>query len=479
MKQMPKYIALPLLAIVAVSCATPKVADLKLAKEMPVLSATDSAKQQFQGFELRSYFTDPNLIALFEQVLEANPDYLIAQQRIDIANSFLKRSKLSKLPSLEIGVTASGNHYGDYTIDGVGNYDTNLSTNITDKQRVNRNFTPNYWLGIQSSWEADLWGKVKNQSLAAQKRFLSSQEGMRMLKVDLFTNISILYYELIMLDNNLKIYEENFQLEKRALEIVSAQRTVGKATELAVQQIEAQNKNIQAEIEHLKIEIITVENVIRTLIGSYDAPIVRGNDLLASNQSVLNYEINVNEVIHNRPDVKSDFLNLEASRADAKAVKAAFYPSLNLGGSIGYNAFSAETLFNPKSLATQLLGGLMVPIFNKGQIKHEFAVANAEQEIAFLNYQKTVTSAFNELQSILKQINIYERVLSIKQEEIYHLDRAVEVSNDLYATGYANYLELINTRKTKLQAELDFLRFQKENTKNNILLFKALGGMVD
>nr|WP_297308665.1 TolC family protein [uncultured Flavobacterium sp.] len=479
MKQMPKYIALPLLAIVAASCATPKVADLKLAKEMPVLSATDSTKQEFQAFELRSYFTDPNLLALFDQALEANPDYLIAQQRIDIANSFLKRSKLNKLPSLEIGVTASGNHYGDYTIDGVGNYDTNLSTNITDKQRVNRNFTPNYWLGVQSSWEADIWGKLKNQSLAAQKRFLASQEGMRMLKVDLFTNISILYYELITLDNHLKIYEENYQLEKRALEIVSAQRTVGKATELAVQQIEAQNKNIQAEIEHLKVEIITVEKAIRTLIGSYDSEIARGTDLLASNRSVLNSEVNVNEVIHNRPDVKSDFLNLEASRADAKAAKAAFYPSLNLGGSIGYNAFSAETWLNPKSLATQLLGGLMVPVFNKGQLKQEFAVANAEQEITFLNYQKTVTSAFNELQAILKQIDIYERVLSIKQDEIYHLDRAVEVSNDLYVTGYANYLELINTRKTKLQAELDFLRFQKENTKNNILLFKALGGLVD
>ncbi len=476
---MPKYIALPLLAIVAASCATPKVADLKLAKEMPVLSATDSTKQEFQAFELRSYFTDPNLLALFDQALEANPDYLIAQQRIDIANSFLKRSKLNKLPSLEIGVTASGNHYGDYTIDGVGNYDTNLSTNITDKQRVNRNFTPNYWLGVQSSWEADIWGKLKNQSLAAQKRFLASQEGMRMLKVDLFTNISILYYELITLDNHLKIYEENYQLEKRALEIVSAQRTVGKATELAVQQIEAQNKNIQAEIEHLKVEIITVEKAIRTLIGSYDSEIARGTDLLASNRSVLNSEVNVNEVIHNRPDVKSDFLNLEASRADAKAAKAAFYPSLNLGGSIGYNAFSAETWLNPKSLATQLLGGLMVPVFNKGQLKQEFAVANAEQEITFLNYQKTVTSAFNELQAILKQIDIYERVLSIKQDEIYHLDRAVEVSNDLYVTGYANYLELINTRKTKLQAELDFLRFQKENTKNNILLFKALGGLVD
>lgn len=479
MKQMPKYITLPLLAIVAASCATPKVADLKPVKEVPFLSGMDSNSEAFQGFELRSYFSDPNLLALFDKAVQANPDYLIAQQRIDIANSFLKRSKLNRLPTLEVGVVASGNHYGDYTIDGVGNYDTNLSPNISEKQKVNRNFTPNYWLGVQSSWEADIWGRLKNQSLAAQKRFLSSQEGMRMLKVEMFTNISVLYYELISLDNRIKIYEENYKLENRALEIVTAQRTVGKATELAVQQIEAQNKNIQAEIEHLKVNVITVEKAIRTLIGSYNDEIVRSSDLLASNKAVLNAVVDASEVIHNRPDVKADFLNLEASRADAKSAKAAFYPRLSLEGSVGYNAFSTQTLFNPGSLATQLLGGLMVPVFNKGQLKQEFAVANAEQEIAFLNYQKTVTSAFNELQAVLKQIEIFEKVLDIKQEEIYHLDKAVTVSNDLYATGYANYLELINTRKTKLQAELDFLRFQEENTKNNILLFKALGGSVE
>lgn len=146
---------------------------------------------------------------------------------------------------------------------------------------------------------------------------------------------------------------------------------------------------------------------------------------------------------------------------------------------MGYNAFSSETLFKPGSLASQLLGGLILPVFNKGQLKQEFAIANGEQEIAFLNYQKTITTAFNELQAVLKQIEIYERVMQLKREEVNHLTKAVEVSNDLYATGYANYLELINARKNKIQADLDFLRFKEENTRNNILLFKALGGMVE
>ena len=248
---------------------------------------------------------------------------------------------------------------------------------------------------------------------------------------------------------------------------------------MAVQQLQAQNKNIEAEIEHLKVQIITVEKAIRTLIGSYDAPIVRGKELLNSNFEVLNTSIPVHDILQARPDVLANYYELEASKADAQSAKAAFYPRLQLNASVGYNAFSTQTLFNPGSLATQLLSSLMIPIFNKGQLKQEFAIANSEQEIAFLNYQKSVTLAFNELQAVLKQIEIYERVLQLKREEVLHLNKAVEVSNDLYATGYANYLELINARKNKLQADLDYLRFQEENTKNNILLFKSLGGSVE
>ena len=166
----------------------------------------------------------------------------------------------------------------------------------------------------------------------------------------------------------------------------------------------------------------------------------------------------------------------EASHADSKAARDAFYPKIHLNASLGLNSFNAGKLFSPSSLAGQLLGGFMVPIFNKGQLKHDFNVASKEQEIAFLTYQKSITTAFNELQSVLKQMRIFEKVLTLKSEEVQSLDKGIVISNDLYITGYANYLELINSQKSKLQAELDMLQFQHQNTQNNILLFKALGG---
>ncbi|WP_407404214.1 TolC family protein [Chryseobacterium sp.] len=476
-----KYISLGALAFLLVSCATPQVAELKKAEQLPE-TLVESTIQPISGFKnvtLKSYFNDPYLIQLFDKSVAANPDFGIAQQRIQIANSYLQRSKKELLPSLEIGAIASGDRYGDYTMEGVGNYDTNLSANITEKQKINRDFTPNYWLGGRSNWEVDLWGRLKSQNQSSLKQFLASEEGLKLLKIELFTDITKLYYQLIALDNRLKIYEENYQLQQRAFEIISAQRVVGKATELAVQQFKAQNKNIKAQIEHLKIEIVSVEQALRTLTGTYEGEIKRGDQLLKSNIDLLNQSYDVETIIHSRHDVLSKYYELEASQANAKAAKAAFYPRLNIDAKVGLNSFSSGTFFNVGSMAAQILGGLMVPIFNQGQLKHNFNVANAEQEIAFLNYQKSVTSAYNELYAILKQMDIYESALKLKNEEVEHLDLAVEVSNELYITGYANYLELINSQKNKLQADLDFLQFQEENSQNNVILFKALGGIIN
>src|SRR5690606_28752288 len=109
-------------------------------------------------------------------------------------------AKLALLPSLDIQADVSGTHYGKYTMDGVGNFDTNFSQNISEKQRINTDVTPNVFLGGKVSWEADIWGKLSNRKKAALQRFFASQEGMRLLQTRLLSDIADLYYKLIALD---------------------------------------------------------------------------------------------------------------------------------------------------------------------------------------------------------------------------------------------------------------------------------------
>lgn len=475
MNKFHKYSLVGVAFLALASCAVPKVNDIKKPMEIPVEN-TNQPTPQTESISLKEFFADPELQILFDEVVAANPDFQIAQQRLEIANSFLQRSKMALLPSLEVGAVASVDHYGKYTTESIGNRETNATPGLDRSEQINENLNPNYWLGARSSWEIDAWGKLKSQKLAAQKRYLASEEGIRLIQVELFTNVAQLYYQLIMLDKKLEIYQKNLKLQQKAYEIVKAQREVGKVTELAVQQFKAQNNNILAELEYIKAEIVSNEKAIATLTGKYGTVVQRSSTLLPTQISILNQDMDINKIIHSRPDVAANYLVLEASHADAKAARAAFYPKIDLNASLGLNSFNAGKLFSPSSLAGQLLGGFMVPIFNKGQLKHDFNVASKEQEIAFLTYQKSITTAFNELQSVLKQMRIFEKVLTLKSEEVQSLDKGIVISNDLYITGYANYLELINSQKSKLQAELDMLQFQHQNTQNNILLFKALGG---
>lgn len=478
-----KYIPLILLLALLVGCSVPKIAQQQELKPLPEkldMPRFDEVadKPDYTPVTVPVYFKDPKLEALLQKALSQNPDYLVMQERILIANSHLKVAKMALLPSLDVVADASGSHYGKYTMEGVGNYDTNFSQNISPEQRIATDVTPNYFLGGRVSWEADLWGRLSNKKRAALQRYLASEAGMKLLQAKLLTDVADLYFKLIALDKQTIIYKQNLETQQHALDIVSAQRSVGKATELAVQQFEAQNNNILAQARQIDLSINQAEKALLTLLGEYEGTLDRSDDFLSGHLEVLNQQVNIDTIIHKRPDVKEAYLEFSATHADAKSARAAFFPKLTLGGYAGVNSFSMPTLFNTGSLAWQLLGGLTAPVFNKGQIKQQFLVATKQQQIAFYHYQNSVTTAFNELSALLYRTSAFEEVLDYKNNEIGHLEVAVDVANELYLSGYANYLEIISAQKNKLQAQLDYVDIQLSNARAQVQLYKALGGVI-
>lgn len=426
----------------------------------------EATTHQVIQIDLASYFKDPQLLELFQKVVQANPDYQIAEQHLLISKALLKQSNASFFPSVDISTNAALTRYGEHTLDGL---------ELTSPE-IPGNPLPNYWLGTNVSWEVDVWGKLRNQKKAAKERFFASAEGMNVLRNRLFTETASLYYQLISLDKKLAVYQENYEIQQVAFEIISAQREAGKATELAVQQFSGQSQNILAEIEQIKIEKEAVTMAISSLIGEYGATIPRSDAFIVNTLDLSNTAISVDSTLHQRPDVAEKFHELVASKADAKAARAAFFPTLQISGFAGFNSFSISQFFDPTSLAFNILGGLTAPIFNQGKIRTAYYVANRQQEIAFFNYQNSLTTAYNEISVLLFQTEKYQHILQLKEKEIQHMEAAVSVSDDLYLTGYANYLEIINSQKQKLQTELDYIDYQLLNANTIVQLFKALGG---
>ncbi|MCF3109255.1 TolC family protein [Niabella sp. CC-SYL272] len=464
-------------SVLSVGCAAPKTTAVKPTVLLPEqYTQTSGDSLSIARLQYRDFFSDQHLVALISRVLTHNIDHRIAGERIKIAEAYLEVRKAALLPSVTAGLRASGTHYGKHTMEGVGNFDTNLSSNIENSQRIPTVITPDYWLGLSASWEIDLWGRLGNLREAARERFLATRQGKDLLTAALITHTATLYYELIMLDKEVAILNEHIDLQHRALEIVKIHKEVGRATELAVQQFDAQLANTRAALYSVQQEITATENKLLELTGSYTGSIERSAAIDIHAIRYLAGHGHPRQLLQYRPDIRAAYHELKASHADAQAARAAFFPTVNLGAATGLQSFNAARLLNPTSIAAQLLGSISAPVFQKKQLKANFNIATAEQEIAFLNYQGTINKAFQEVRTLLSYMDTNEKILAEKNKEVKALGKGIEVSNDLYVTAYASYLEIIAAQKSKITADLDLIRAQRDQAHVLIQLYKALGG---
>jgi HAE1 family hydrophobic/amphiphilic exporter-1 len=468
------------LGILMGSCSMPKQVELPAAPTMP--AAYDSTVVKRDSTEAGSltyqqFFADPYLKQLLDTALQNNSDMLMAVQRVEVARAQLMAAGRAWLPSVNVAAEASGQRYGKYTMTGVGNFDTNLSQNINDDQKVNTNFTPEYFLGLRSAWEIDLWGKYKQGKKAAQQRFLASEQGKRLVATQLIANVAGLYYRLVALDNERSVLERNIGLQETALETVKIQQEAGRATLLAVQQFHAQLMNTQSAVWGIRQQTTRIENQLNALLGRFPQQIARDTSLLtAPLPPYTNAGLPATLLAH-RPDIQQAALELGAAKADVAAAKAAFLPSVNINPYVGLNSFKGNLLFDAGSVAYGLLGGLTAPIFNKKQLQAQYKVSSATSLSAFYNYRQRVLDGYQEVMTVLNQLQTGQEAYRLKEAEVRMLKDGVSTANDLYLTGYANYLEVITAQRSVLEAELALASGKRELFLATIELYRALGGM--
>lgn len=461
--------------LLAASCRVPALHPQHPAEQLPqhYASLTDSLLSVPQS--ATSFFSDPHLQALLQDVLRKNPEIKIAEEELLVAGAFFKIRKGSLLPSLRVDANAGATRYADYTMEGVGNYDTNLSSNIDDDQKVGTNPTPDFWVGLNSSWELDIWGKLRNLKKAARMRYLASQQGLAFTKTMLTAQTALLYYELVGLDKELKVVNDNVRLQEKALEIVEAQQSVGRATSLAVQQFKAQLLSSRAAAYRIQQRIRIAENNLNALTGRYGQPVQRSDSFLMSRQGIGGTG-NPSVLLQNRPDLREAEFELAATKADAAAARAAFFPSLNIGAYTAFRAFRSSLLFRPGSLGYQLAGGLAAPIFEKNQIRGQFNISNARQEQAYFRYRQKIWNAYREVSNQLYVLESMQEVIQLKEQEVAALEQGVSISNDLYLTGYATYLEIVSAQKNKIIAQLELIQSEKDRAFALVELYKSAGG---
>lgn len=423
----------------------------------------------------KEYFKDSTLTQLIDTALVNNMDVLMAYQRIAVARSGVKFAKGQSAPFITGNLGAGQQNYGDYTQEGVGNYDTNFSKNISEDQHMDPDLK-DFYAGLHASWELDVWGKLKNKRKAATAKYLASVEGRNWVVTNLIAEIATTFYELLALDNELEIIQETIILQTNQLSIVETQKEAGRANELAVKQFEAQvlhSKGLEVEVSQ---KIIEAENKLNFLLGRFPQQIKRNNKHFASDVPTKVLVGIPSDLLSNRPDIKRAEYELTATKANVRAAKAAFYPTVSISGALGFHSFNPSFFISPQAVVYNIFGGLVTPLVNQSAIKASFRSAKAEQLEAMYNYQKVILNGYIEVYNQMVYLNNLNKIYTYKKEEVDVLTTSIETASELFLTGRATYLEIIITRSAALQSRLELINIKKRQFNSMVNIYRSLGG---
>ncbi len=441
-------------------------------KKIPTSYSQKSDSINSADIKWKDFFLDKNLVVLIDTALANNFDILMTLQKIEVARNDLRLSKGALLPTVNANFSYLQRKFGYYTMDDAGN----RVTEIRPGQLIPMHL-PDYLVGLQANWEIDIWGKLRNKKKAAFTRYLSSVEGVNLVKTNFIAEIANTYYDLVALDVELNIIDSTIKIQENVLEIYKVQKQAGVANELAIKQFEAQVLNAKSLAYELLQKIKENENKLNFLLGRFPQTITR--DKLSFNTQfapIIKAGL-PSHLLKNRPDIKKSEFDLLASKMNVKAAKAAFYPSFVITGNAGFQSFNTEFLFStPQSIAYGVLGNLTAPLINRSAIKAQFNNAKAYQLEALFQYQKTILNAYIEVANELSNIHNLENIYVLKSKEVAMLDTSIDIASDLFKSGRANYYEVLMTQRTALQSKLELIATKKRQYNSSVNVYKALGG---
>ncbi len=461
-----------LLPILFYACKTPELAEKIPEQPVPESYGTSGDSINAARIPWKDYFKDPYLTALIDTALENNQELNITLQDIEIAQNEIRLRKGEYLPFVGLRAGAGLEKVGRYTSRG----SSEATTDIRPGQET-PDPLPDYGVGLYANWELDIWKKLRNSKKAAISTYLATVEGKNYVLTRLIAEVANAYYELLALDNQLEILQKNIDIQRNALEIVRLQKQATRVNELAVKRFEAEVSNTQSLQFGIQQQITETENRINFLLARYPQPIVRSSSSFEQLVPASVQEGLPAQLLANRPDIRQAEQQLAAAKLNVQVARAAFYPSLGISASLGYQAFNPKYLLNtPESLLYSIAGDLVAPIVNRNGIKAEYRSANAEQIQAVYEYEQTILNAYVEVLNQLAKIGNLQKSYDLKAKQVDALIQSIDISNELFKSARADYMEVLLTQRDALESRFELIETKKAQLNAWVNIYQALGG---
>ncbi|WP_433830253.1 efflux transporter outer membrane subunit [Flavobacterium anhuiense] len=417
----------------------------------------------------KNYYKDPLLVALIEKALVKNNEVIIAMKSMEQLDLSYKQAKLSLLPTLDFDAGASRSYPSKNSLNG------SLS-----QQFIGKDYMDDYSATLRLSWEVDIWGKAAMQKRDAKAAYFAQKENLSALKTRIIVQVAQAYYNLLGLDEQLKIAEKNIELSTNTLSMMQLQYKSGSISSLAVNQTEAQKKTAELLVPLAKANIAVQENALQILCGEYPDKIERAGNIDAAEVSVIFAGGIPASLLSRRPDVKASEYAVMSATAKTGLAKATMYPTLSLSPSIGVNSFEFDNWFDfPGSITKTIAANLAQPIFRKKALRTAYEVAVLEQDKAVVQFKQSFITAVGEVNDAMSRLKYADERMILAKDKAESLEKATSDAGLLYKSGMANYLEVIAAQNSSLQNELDLVTIKLEKLNAAINLYRALGGGVE
>jgi outer membrane protein, multidrug efflux system len=430
----------------------------------PPITAPGQTRGQVSPVEAASFsdqawwdvFHDDALKALIAEALKNGYDVRLAAWRVEEARANAGIVRSEGLPLIQGQVQAGRGQQSEFSPSG---------RVVGDILQVN--------LGV--SWEIDFWGRIRRSNEAALARYLASEEARRGIYLSLASDVATNYFQLRALDLQLEIARRSSGTFQETFNLFNQRLQGGVASALETSSAEALLASTAANIPDLERQIAAQENQLAFLLGRNPGPIPRG---AALNDQFLPPDVPPglpSDLLERRPDLRQSEQSLIAANAGVGIANADFFPRISLTGALGGIAPQVSELVG-NGRTWSLGAGLLTPVFQGQRLRDQYRVAVAQWEEARIQYEQSVTNAFNEVSTALIAYQKLAEVETQRARAVAAYREAVRLSNERYGAGLSAYLEVLQAEQQLYPAENLLAQARYNRLATLVNLYRALGG---
>jgi multidrug efflux system outer membrane protein len=407
----------------------------------------------------RDFFLDEHLQKVIDLALINNRDLRVATLNVERTQALYSIQRAELLPSVNAGATFSKERVPGI-LSGSGRPATEELYNVN--------------LGI-SSWELDLFGRIRNLKDAALQEYLATEQACLATQISLLAEVANTYLTLAADSELLKLAQETLSSQAASYDLIRRRYEVGASSELDLRQAQTQAEAARVDIARYTAIVALDENALTLLVGS---PVPE--DLLPTElgRVMLLKEISPGlpaDVLQRRPDILQAENQLKAANANIGAARAAFFPSITLTTSIGTTSDQLSGLFKSGSDTWSFIPRIVTPIFD-ARTWSAYDVAKADREISLTQYEKTIQVAFREVSDALAQRGTLGDQITAQQSLVEATAESYRLSDLRYKSGIDSYLSVLDAQRSLYGAQQSLIAVRLSSLTNLVTLYKVLGG---